>query len=377
MRIIILHNTSDLYGASRILLFTAEALQTNGHQCIIVLSEEGLLTEELKKINIEFKIIRLGILRRKYFNVKGIINRIIVNKNAWIQLKRLIKEEKPDVIYSNTTGVLIGALVAKSSNVKHFWHLHEIIIKPKLFTIFMGWLVNRYSDKVIVVSDAVKQHWVKYIDEKKLFRIYNGIKTDHFEISKSTLRQELGIAEHEIIVTMIGRINHWKGQGYFLKIASLICQKNKNVKFIMVGDSYQGNEHLVKELEQTIMTLNLESKVVNLGYRIDINHILLSTDIFISPSILPDPFPTVILEAMASAKPIAATQHGGAKEMVLDGVTGFHIPINSADKAAEIITKMINDKELRDQFGVAGKKRLNELFSYQSFQINLLQTISN
>lgn len=377
MRIIILHNTSDLYGASRILLFTAEALQTNGHQCIIVLSEEGLLTEELKKINIEFKIIRLGILRRKYFNVKGIINRIIVNKNAWIQLKRLIKEEKPDVIYSNTTGVLIGALVAKSSNVKHFWHLHEIIIKPKLFTIFMGWLVNRYSDKVIVVSDAVKQHWVKYIDEKKLFRIYNGIKADHFEISKSTLRQELGIAEHEIIVTMIGRINHWKGQGYFLKIASLICQKNKNVKFIMVGDSYQGNEHLLKELEQTIMTLNLESKVVNLGYRTDINHILLSTDIFISPSILPDPFPTVILEAMASAKPIAATQHGGAKEMVLDGVTGFHIPINSADKAAEIITKMINDKELRDQFGVAGKKRLNELFSYQSFQINLLQTISN
>ena len=377
MRIIILHNTSDLYGASRILLFTAEALQTNGHQCIIVLSEEGLLTEELKKINIEFKIIRLGILRRKYFNVKGIINRIIVNKNAWIQLKRLIKEEKPDVIYSNTAGVLIGALVAKSSNVKHFWHLHEIIIKPKLFTIFMGWLVNRYSDKVIVVSDAVKQHWVKYIDEKKLFRIYNGIKADHFEISKSTLRQELGIAEHEIIVTMIGRINHWKGQGYFLKIASLICQKNKNVKFIMVGDSYQGNEHLLKELEQTIMTLNLESKVVNLGYRTDINHILLSTDIFISPSILPDPFPTVILEAMASAKPIAATQHGGAKEMVLDGVTGFHIPINSADEAAEIITKMINDKELRDQFGVAGKKRLNELFSYQSFQINLLQTISN
>ena len=377
MRIIILHNTSDLYGASRILLFTAEALQTNGHQCIIVLSEEGLLTEELKKINIEFKIIRLGILRRKYFNVKGIINRIIVNKNAWIQLKRLIKEEKPDVIYSNTAGVLIGALVAKSSNVKHFWHLHEIIIKPKLFTIFMGWLVNRYSDKVIVVSDAVKQHWVKYIDEKKLFRIYNGIKTDHFEISKSTLRQELGIAEHEIIVTMIGRINHWKGQGYFLKIASLICQKNKNVKFIMVGDPYQGNEHLLKELEQTIMTLNLESKVVNLGYRTDINHILLSADIFISPSILPDPFPTVILEAMASAKPIAATQHGGAKEMVLDGVTGFHIPINSADKAAEIITKMINDKELRDQFGVAGKKRLNELFSYQSFQINLLQTISN
>lgn len=377
MRIIILHNTSDLYGASRILLFTAEALQTNGHQCIIVLSEEGLLTEELKKINIEFKIIRLGILRRKYFNVKGIINRIIVNKNAWIQLKRLIKEEKPDVIYSNTTGVLIGALVAKSSNVKHFWHLHEIIIKPKLFTIFMGWLVNRYSDKVIVVSDAVKQHWVKYIDEKKLFRIYNGIKADHFEISKSTLRQELGIAEHEIIVTMIGRINHWKGQDYFLKIASLICQKNKNVKFIMVGDSYQGNEHLVKELEQTIMTLNLESKVINLGYRNDINHILLSTDIFISPSILPDPFPTVILEAMASAKPIAATQHGGAKEMVLDGVTGFHIPVNSADEAAVIITKMINDKELRDQFGVAGKKRLNELFSYQSFQINLLQTVSN
>ncbi|RZJ80635.1 MAG: glycosyltransferase family 1 protein, partial [Flavobacterium sp.] len=134
MNILILGASSDLYGGSKILAIVANILQKGKHKPIVVVSEHGELIGELNRLGVEVRIVRLGILRRKYFSVPGILNRIKVNRSAWKALGKLIDEEKIDVVYSNTTGVLIGAFLAKKKNIKHIWHIHEIITKPKTFT---------------------------------------------------------------------------------------------------------------------------------------------------------------------------------------------------------------------------------------------------
>lgn len=375
--ILILHAASDLYGASKILLIVTEILQQNNYTPIVVLSEDGPLVNELKKINVEVHIIRLGILRRKYFNIPGLFNRLSVLYKARKSLDLLIRQKRPALIYSNTTGVLIGALIAWEKGLRHIWHVHEIITRPAAFTRVIGYLLNKFSDKVIVVSDSVQRHWQQTVNTSKIVRIYNGIDIFPFSIASSTLRTELEIPEDTLLIGMIGRVNHWKGQGYFLEIAKILSNKYPSVRFIIAGDAFPGYEHLVVELNGKIKALDLKSKVCYLGYRTDIVNILNALDIFILPSIQPDPFPTVILEAMSAGKVVIATNHGGAPEMIRDGESGLIIPVTDAITAADTIGLVLENAGLRKEMGANAKKRVQTVFSRDTFARHILQIMKD
>src|SRR5690554_4719549 len=122
-RILMLHSSSDLYGASKIFLITVLLLRDAGHYVHVVLSEEGALADEIRKEGVAVSIVRLGILRRKYFNPKGLINRLRVIQHARRELGRLVNLHEINHIYSNTTAVLVGAWVADRRRIFHTWHI--------------------------------------------------------------------------------------------------------------------------------------------------------------------------------------------------------------------------------------------------------------
>lgn len=372
MNILVLNNTSDLYGGSKILSIVVKILAEGKHKPIVVLSENGPLVVELAKLEVDIRIIRLGILRRKYLSVSGILNRLSVTRNAWKTLNKLIDDHNIDLIYSNTTGVFIGAFLAKKRKIKHIWHVHEIITKPKAFTKTIGFLLGKYSDNIIVVSDAVKNHWEKHVLKKTITRIYNGIDTSAFQQTKGELKQELNINNKDILVAMIGRVNHWKGQDYFIDIAKNILHRYPETKFVMAGDAYMGNERLVEKLSNRISKEGLAKAINYIGYRTDIPNILNSVDIFVLPSILPDPFPTVILEAMASGKVVVATKHGGAVEMIVDNETGILIPFDNAEFAADKISDLIAQPIKMAEMGIKGRRRINSFYSLEAYKTSIL-----
>ena len=375
-KILMLHSSSDMYGASKIFLITVLLLRDAGHDVYVVLSEEGLLAEAIRKEGVEVRIIRLGILRRKYFNPSGLLNRLQVIRNAHRELVKLAEEKQITHLYSNTTAVLVGAWVAKELDIFHTWHIHEIIAKPKWLAWVLGKIVGRYADQVIVVSQAVKEFWNRIIPYKQLTVVYNGIEYSSYIDAKPALRQELPIPESHLLIGMIGRISHWKGQGYFLDIAKKLTQAHPKLSFVIAGDAFPGSEHLVTEMQKKIKALGLEKQVYTLGFRTDVPEILASLDIFVLPSILPDPLPTVILEAMASGKPVVATAHGGAREMVKDSKTGYLIPWDDAAKASDIILPLIQNEGLRVEMGSKGRKRVLEHFSLEAFRRNIGECFS-
>src|SRR5690606_38430326 len=114
---LMLHSSSDMYGASKIFLIMVLLLRDAGHEVYVVLSEEGELAQEIRKEGVEVHIVRLGILRRKYFNPKGLINRIKVIKDARVSLVELAKQREITHVYSNTTAVLVGAWVARELGI--------------------------------------------------------------------------------------------------------------------------------------------------------------------------------------------------------------------------------------------------------------------
>lgn len=371
--ILMLHGSSDLYGASKIFLKSVTALKTAGYEVYIVLSEDGPLVKALEGSGAVVYLHKLGILRRKYFNPSGFINRAKTIRKAKGFLETLIIEKHITHVYSNTAAVLVGALAARNTGTKHIWHLHEILVSPKWFVQLMGKMINRYADTVVVVSQAVWDNWKVWVDESKMVLLYNGIDYDSYLQDSPNILLEIPSAKDKVIIGMIGRVSHWKGQLYFLDIAKQLLEKHKNIHFLIVGDAYPGTEQFVTEMLAKIKTLALEKEVTFLGYREDIPDILQSLDIFVLPSILPDPLPTVILEAMASAKPVVATAHGGACEMLMDGETGYLIPWDNAGQAAAAIDKLILDKNRRLEMGSKGRKRVLEKFSPEAYQTNFVK----
>jgi glycosyltransferase involved in cell wall biosynthesis len=368
--ILLLHSSSDLYGASKIFLDVINILIENNYNIIVCLSENGPLVDKLKSLSVRVEIFELGILRRKYNNIRGIFNRVYYFLMAVLRLIVLCVKYEIDIIYSNTLGVICGLFAAKLTLKKHIWHIHEIINKPRLLNKSLKCLL-KYSTINIVVSNEVKKCWAENKYSDKYVLLYNGIVTEKFDRAIGLSRTSLNIPDDSVVIGMIARVHYWKGQDYFLNIANILNKQFHNLFFVLVGDAYPGYEYLYEKINGLIKEYNLGSSLINLGYREDIPEILKMLDIFILPSVLPDPLPTTVLEAMASSKPVIATGHGGALEMVVNGETGFHIPYNNPGKASNTMAELIKNKNLRVSMGIKGRKLIDENFSMLSFNSNL------
>lgn len=371
MKILLLHSSSDVYGASKIFLGTVQLLKKRNHDVWVVLSEDGPLVKKLASAGATVLMVRLGILRRKYFNPRGIINRIATLLRARKQLQELIRKEKIELVYSNTTGVLAGAFAARNCGVRHIWHVHEIIENPFWLKQLLGHLMNRYAVGIIAVSEAVKQSWESVLPAERITVIQNGIDYSPYLEHEQTLTKELQLPTAAIVIGMVGRVHYWKGQSYFLKLAGQLHQKHPSLHFLLAGDAYPGYEYLYQEMQTQIETLQLSEVVHNLGFREDIPAVMQTIDLLLLPSQQPDPFPTVILEAMASAKPVIATQFGGAVEMIDAGITGDLMPADQVDTAVSVIESWL-DKNRLQAAGEAGRKRVLENFSLEAWEHKMI-----
>jgi glycosyltransferase involved in cell wall biosynthesis len=262
MNILFLHSSSDLYGGSKILIAVTSLCKQRSHTVTVVLSEPGLLSDKLQVLGIEVIFTDLGILRRKYMNVPGMFNRAGAMLTAYHRIKQICREKQIDVLYSNTTGVIIGTFLARSLRIPHFWHVHEIIEKPVPLFRLIARLLNRRNNRVIAVSNAVKDHWSRYVDTDRITVLYNGVDHWLFEDPETTLRNELRISSDAVVLGMMGRVHFWKGQDYFMRIAGILHREFPDLFFVSVGDVFPGYEYLFDKLDTIIREEGLEAVIL-------------------------------------------------------------------------------------------------------------------
>jgi glycosyltransferase involved in cell wall biosynthesis len=320
--ILLVHSSNDLYGASKIFLQLIDLFLTNGFNVYVVLPEKGKLDDFLNKKDIKVSYHELGVLRKKYLNPLGLINRLVINIKAIKFLSNYIKNYSIDLVYTNTSTVLSGGIAAKKNGVPSLFHVHEIPTGNKLYEFFSGKIVNRYSSKVLTVSNNVKKHWLKYIDDKKIERIYNGII-----FSKTDPLIKLKRYQDDFVIISVARIIPYKGHSYLIDIANELIKKSTKFKFLIVGDTLSSYVSYEKSVKQKVKDLGLENQIKFLGFREDISSILKQSDLFIHPAIAPDPLPTVLFESLYNDLPSVATNLGGAIEILDNGNNGLLIPL--------------------------------------------------
>src|SRR5207247_2049140 len=188
---------------------------------------------------------------------------------------------------------------------------------------------------------------------------YNGVDLSKFfpRQPSQALRKSLALTRSGPVVMSVGRFVRYKGYEYLLEAALLVRQAMPGVHWVLVGDG-----ELKRELENQVRLLGLEAQVHFTGWRENITELLALCDLFVLPS-LGEHFGRVLIEAMAMAKAIVATDSGGVPEVVIDGETGLLVPPADATPLAEAVIKLLRNPALDSRLGKAGLQRVEHEFS--------------
>ncbi len=372
-KILLLHSSNDMYGASRIVLQVIDILIKAKYEVHVILPYNGVLNKIITDKGASCSVYNLGVFRKKYLNLKGLYNRFLKIKKAKNYISNYIHKHQIDLLYTNTSVIISGGLAAKKSGIPNLLHIHEIPTGNKLYEIFIGLFVRCFSTKVIVVSNSVAKHWQAYLKKTQLIKVYNGIVFSPKEPPESTKRK----TSQDITVTSIARLIPSKGHKYFIEVAKELLKINSKFQFLIVGDTFQGYESYEEKLKTFVVENNLHEKIHFLGLRLDVESILSKSDLVFHSSITPDSLPTVLFEAIKMRVPVAATDLAGAVEILDNGNCGLLVPLNNVKKAAHMINDYIKDEKLKTSNIEKAIEHTNQYFSSTQFEKNILDTFKN
>jgi len=226
-------------------------------------------------------------------------------------------------------------------------------LKEKFYDPTLGKWTVRSAEAIAAVSkyDMQKCQEVFDIDSDRLHLIPNAVDTAVFHPPATPAGGH--------VVTYVGRLEPWKGAFSLLKIARLVRKEVPDVQFNFVGD---GSTR--RELMRTSQDL-----LNNVRFHGDVDHktvasLLRSTSVLILPSFV-EGLPTVCLEALASGVPVVASNVGGTSEVVIEGKTGYLRPPDDLASMSDCVVKLLRDDRLRIRMGVAGRKLVEESYSWQ------------
>ena len=327
---------------------------------------------KLKNINIDRKIIVTSNIRSIY------------------EMYKFLKKEKPEIVHVHTpmAGVL-GRIAAKLANVPiiiytaHGFYFHENMSKLKynLFLNIEKFMGRNFTEYIFTqsVEDLEIANSCKFKKQNQMMAIGNGVDVSvRFNPSninqhiKQELYDKLNIHKDDIVVTFIGRLVEEKGILDLLKSYNYIKSK---VKFIIVGDKFQGDRDIYVNYEIDKYKNNENIKFV--GKIANVEEILSITDIFCLPSYR-EGMPRSIIEAMAMECAVIATNIRGSREEVLDGNTGFLVDLKSPNEIAKKIDVLSNDKKLLKSMKQNARERALSLYNEEVVikkQINVFKEL--
>jgi len=380
-RILFVHQSSDLYGSDRVLLDIAEAVTNAGGEPIIALPGEGPLPEALRSRNIEVHVLtdaKVLKLSRASLTPAGALRLAAAIPSALAALDRCVGARRIDRVHSNTLAVLGGALWALRRGVRHLWHVHEIVERPRYAAIAFPWLLRHLADDVVGNSNATRE-WLVHEQPRLAARskvVWNGASTAEAQANETealALHRQFRPNGARLAIGLVGRINRMKGHALLIEAAeSLWARGFGDFSVVFVGSPPSGQDIFLTQLQERIAASPLRDRIVVQGYMDQVAPAYAALDIVCVPSTEAEAFGLVAVEAMAAGRPVVAARIGGLPEVVLDGETGYlHHPGDARALAARL-QDLLTDPQRRRDFGLAGLARFQSEFTVGAMSERML-----
>lgn len=361
-RVLFVHTTSEIGGSDISLAGIVGRLDRARYEPLVALPSHGPLVARLEQAGA-----RVFILPRmkKLTSRKGRawLAVFALNYPAGVaSLASLIRRERVDIVHTNTIHNLYGCMAARATGRPHVWHVREIVWQNRALLRLEQAMAASLSDRVIVTSEAVRQAFERGGPRRAaMARVDNGVDVSRFMPGTSGMvRRDFGIDPAAPLIGAAGRMDVWKGFEDFIEAAAIVRQSRPDARFVIAGGAIEGLASYETQLRSLAQARGLDGTLFFAGWRYGPDVMPAfhqSIDLLVLPSREPEPFGLVVLEAMASGRPVIATAHGGPVEIVRDGETGLLVAPRSPQAIAGAVLDIIGDPARLAAYGQAGRAR--------------------
>ncbi|NQT22672.1 MAG: glycosyltransferase [Candidatus Omnitrophica bacterium] len=309
---------------------------------VCCLSEKSDLREQLQSEGIQITYLK----KRRGFDL-----------SLAFKMAEMIKKKKIDILHThNQRPQFYGSLAAKISGtiLIHTRHGRDEFENRK--SVFLSRFFTVFADKVVPVSEDIRRSAItaERVPQNKFNVIRNGIDAGKFAnvtVSQEKLRESLEVGLDDSLIGIVARLEKVKNHKLLMDAFKKVIAIKLKCKLLIIGDGALKNE-----LVRYANMIGIIRNTLFLGLREDIPELLSVLDVFALTS-FSEGISLVLLEAMASGKPIVATDVGGNSELIENGINGFLVSSGDVEAVAASILKILNDDRLSRKMSAANQKK--------------------
>lgn len=336
MKIVFLIRSLTFGGAERQLVALARGLHERGHDIRVgVFYADGPLEADLREAGVRVTVLDKG----GRWDLAGFM----------VRLTRFLRNERPDVFHGYLgTSNYLGVLTRPFHGAKVVWGVRASDLDGTRYDWFYrldGTIersLARFPDLLIANSHAGRDHVLQRgFPAAKTIVIPNGIDAQRFHPDtriRAEVRAEFGVADQEVLIGRIGRLDPQKDYPTFIRAAADIVRQRPKARFICVGT---GPEDYERELHDLATSLGLTDRLIWTGPRADMPGIYNALDVMVSSSAWGEGLPNVVAEAMACGVPCVVTDSGDSSWVV--GTVGKVVPPRDVPALVTATVDFIDD----------------------------------
>lgn len=288
------------------------------------------------------------------------------------RLVRLFRADPPDVLFllDHHNAMLYGrtaALIARVPRQVIASHSTGRFGGKKNFRTADRWLME-FTDRVVALSGSHAQYLVdnEAIEAGKITVIENGIDVAEYgrtdAAAEARLRQDLGLAASDRVITMVAAMRPEKAHETLLEAAQSLVVSYSGLKFLLVGDGA-----LRGQIEASIARRGLENHVLILGVRSDVARLLHISDALVLPSFpVVETLPMSVLEAMAAGLPVVASRVGSIPDVIEHGQNGLLIEPADPGELVSALSRLLDDKEVGARLSGRARETVRGRFTVEA-----------
>lgn len=343
--------------------FLSTQLAKRGHKIIPVCHPGSPLERNLQERGFIPLRIRLG----GYFHPSGIS-----------KLAQWVDENGVDLVhshYSRDLWTIVPAL-RRRGRVPLILTKHLGTQKPKRDPLHR-WIYRRVNH-VVAISEVIRRNLLAThpLRPEQVSVVHHGVDLSQFApeaVDRSQVREELGLTPEHLVLGMIGRVQVSKGYLEFLAMARQIAAEIPPARFLLAGEASRGEAGEAEMILAKIQEWQLDKVVRHLGFRRDVPRLLAAMDIFVFPSHA-EAFGLALIEAMAMAKPVIASNCDGVLDVVIDQQTGLMVPPRHVEALSQAVRSLARNAAQRLAIGRRGREHVLQHFSLDRM-LNAIESI--
>jgi glycosyltransferase involved in cell wall biosynthesis len=363
-KIVWVAHESNKSGANLCLLEFVEVLSKLGYNQLVIIPHTGNMLIELNKLGVASKVIHYYSWVRpvdRSLSIKLILKRNGRNLIAFLNFVQLFFEFKPNVVFTNTSVINIGAIASMFYKAKHLWYIHEMGEEDFNFKLPWGKLsyvfMNLVSFQILTNSAHLRNKYLKIYDKINIKILRNVVKTN---TTNRVSNFEYG---GTLKLLILGQVSETKGHLVAIRALADLRIRGFSVELSVVGAA--NDSVFFEKLNLQIANLGIKDIVHFSGYSDDVSNIVSRHHALLMCSKC-EAFGRVTVEAMKIGIPVIGSNTCGTTELIVHEETGLLFDQGDSNSLMRAIINLIEDDELRRRIVRCAKEEIELIVGEQS-----------